>query len=120
MTSDIPVFIIQASYLPIHGYLSLSVCLLGTVFNMVNMLVLTHKDMRMNPINIILTGIAVADCLVMVEYVPSNIHMYLLDYQLREKEEKVSFTKNSYTPRNYFSFLIPGQFSSCSTPTSAS
>ena len=42
---------------------------------MVNMLVLTHKDMSMNPINIILTGIAVADCLVMMEYIPFNIHI---------------------------------------------
>ena len=82
----------QAAYLPIHGYLALAVCLLGTAFNMVNMLVLTHKDMRLNPINIILTGIAVADCLVMVEYIPFNIHMYLLDDQMREKEEKVSYT----------------------------
>ena len=58
---------------------------------MVNILVLTHKDMKSNPINLILTGIAVADCLVMLEYIPFNIHMYLLDDQLRLKEEKVIF-----------------------------
>ena len=82
--------ILQDAFLPVHWYLSMAVCLLGTAFNMVNMLVLTHKDMRSNPINLILTGIAVADCLVMLEYIPFNIHMYLLDDQLREKEEKVN------------------------------
>ena len=65
---------------------------------MVNMLVLTHKDMRLNPINIILTGIAVADCLVMVEYIPFNLHMYLLDDQMRVKEEKVRFTNLKQIP----------------------
>ena len=60
-----------------------------------NILVLTHKDMRSNPINLILTGIALADCLVMMEYIPFTIHMYLLDGQMREKEEKVSHTMTS-------------------------
>ena len=65
---------------------------------MVNLLVLTNKDMRLNPINIILTGIAVADCLVMVEYIPFNIHMYLLDDQMREKEEKVRYKNLKQIP----------------------
>ena len=60
----------QDGYLPFHGYLALLVCCMGTLFNLLNILVLTHKDMRSNPINLILTGIAVADCLVMVEYIP--------------------------------------------------
>ena len=57
---------------------------------MVNIMVLTHKDMRTNPINLILTGIALADCLVMVEYIPFSIHMYLLDDQNRDVDEKVT------------------------------
>ena len=81
----------QASYLPLHGYLALVVCILGTFFNLINILVLTHKDMRSIPINLILTGIAVADCLVMVEYIPFTIHMYLMDGQKRDREERVSF-----------------------------
>ena len=68
----------------------MAVCILGTAFNIVNMVVLMHRDMRSNPINLILTGIAVADCLVMVEYIPFNIHMYLFDTNNREREEKVS------------------------------
>ena len=71
----------QEHYEPIHGYLALAVCAVGTLFNLINILVLTHKDMRRNPINLILTGIAVADVLVMLEYVPFAVHMYLLKYQ---------------------------------------
>ena len=65
------------------------VCIFGTLFNIANILVLTHKDMKKNPINMILTGIAVADCLVMVEYIPFTIHMYLLTHIERQQEEKV-------------------------------
>ena len=68
----------------------MSVCILGIMFNIANILVLTHKDMKNNPINMILTGIAVADCLVMVEYIPFSIHMYLLKDIEREQEEEFS------------------------------
>ena len=79
----------KAVYLPAHGYVALAVCIVGTIFNMVNIMVLTHKDMRTIPINLILTGIAVADCLVMLEYIPFSIHMYLLDDKNRDVDEKV-------------------------------
>ena len=71
------IILFQDGYISIHGYLVLLVCTVGTLFNLVNIVVLTHKDMRGNPINIILTGIAVADCLVMCEHVPFAFHMYL-------------------------------------------
>ena len=64
------------------------VCILGTLFNLANILVLTHRDMR-NPVNMILTGIAVADCLVMLEYIPFTIHMNLLDTKEREVQDEV-------------------------------
>ena len=80
----------QELYVPLHGYLSLGVCLVGTAFNMVNLMVLTSKNMRSNPINLILTGIAVADCLVMMEYIPFTINMYLMNTQGKDKEERVS------------------------------
>ena len=76
-------------YEPIHGYLAVIVCVMGTVFNMMNILVLTHKDMRANPINLLLTGIAVADVMVMVEYIPFAVHMYLFQGASRSMEEKV-------------------------------
>ena len=46
----------QEFYHPIHGWLAMLVCVLGTLFNLANILVLTHRDMR-NPVNMILTGI---------------------------------------------------------------
>ena len=84
---------LQDLYLPVHGHLSLYVCILGCLFNAANILVLTHKDMRTNPINMILTGIAVADCLNMLEYIPFNIHMYLLDREARLPEDMVRTEK---------------------------
>ena len=73
-----------------HGHLAMAVCILGILFNLANILVLTHKDMRLNPINMILTGIAIADCLVMIEYIPFTIHMYLLKDSERSQEERVN------------------------------
>ena len=64
------------------------VCILGTLFNLANILVLTHRDMR-NPVNMILTGIAVADCLVMIEYIPFIIHMRRLNDSEIPKAETV-------------------------------
>ena len=78
----------QEFYHPIHGWLAMLVCVLGTLFNFANMLVLTHRDMR-NPVNMILTGIAVADCLVMIEYIPFMIHMRRLDDDDIPKAETV-------------------------------
>ena len=75
--------------MPIHGQLAMAACSLGTFFNIANIVVLTHRDMRLNPINMILTGIAVADCLVMIEYIPFTIHMYLFQDWDRDQEEKV-------------------------------
>ena len=69
------------------------VCVLGTLFNLANILVLTHRDMR-NPVNMILTGIAVADCLVMLEYIPFTIHMNLLDTKERKVQDEVRHKKN--------------------------
>ena len=73
-----------------HGYLAVTVCILGTFFNMINILVLTHKDMRSNPINLLLTGMAVADMMVMLEYIPFALHMYLFQDSSRSLQEKVS------------------------------
>ena len=110
----------QALYEPLHGYLAIGVCILGTIFNMVNILVLTHKDMRTNPINLLLTGIAIADMLVMLDYIPFAIHMYLFQGLSRTMEEKVRlslFILIKYFP---FSFLTTGEYSSCFMETSPS
>ncbi|XP_023346816.1 sex peptide receptor isoform X2 [Eurytemora carolleeae] len=83
--------VLRDGYKPIHGYLGLVVCILGTLFNLMNVLVLSHKDMRGNPINLLLTGIAVADVMVMLEYIPFVVHMNLLDEDSRPVEDKYSW-----------------------------
>ncbi|XP_049765773.1 G-protein coupled receptor dmsr-1-like [Schistocerca cancellata] len=67
----------HAGYKQVHGYFSLLVCVFGSVANSLNIAVLTRREM-VSPTNSILTGLAVADLLVMVEYVPYALHMYLL------------------------------------------
>lgn len=67
-----------------HGIISLLVCLFGSVANGLNIAVLTRREMA-SPTNAILTGLAVADLLVMLEYIPFALHMYLLTRPVSEK-----------------------------------
>ena len=88
--------LLQEFYHPIHGWLAMLVCILGTLFNLANILVLTHRDMR-NPVNMILTGMAVADFLNNFEYIPFTAHMNLLDTEARSIEDEVSGEQQSQT-----------------------
>lgn len=63
-------------YSQMHGWFSLFVCIFGSIANILNILVLTRREMR-SPTNIILTGLAVADLLVMIDYIPYAFHLYL-------------------------------------------
>ncbi len=65
------------SYKKIHGYTSLAVCSFGTIANILNLIVLTRPDMK-TPTNLILTGLAFADLLNMVEYIPFVIYSNFL------------------------------------------
>lgn len=67
---------IAEEYSTIHGYISLIVCHFGSVANVINIAVLSRKEMR-SPTNAILTGLAIADLLVMLDYIPYACHMYL-------------------------------------------
>lgn len=71
-------------YKEYHGYLSLMVCLFGTVANLLNIVVLTRKDMSCSPVNRILAGLAVADMFVMVEYIPFSYYYSII---LPKKQE---------------------------------
>lgn len=62
-------FVSLFRYKHIHGYLSLTVCILGCIANVLNVIVLTRREIR-SPTNAILTGLAVADFLVMIDYIP--------------------------------------------------
>lgn len=63
-------------YVFIHGWASILVCVFGSIANSLNIAVLTRKEM-ISPTNAILTGLAVADLLVMLEYIPYAVHSYL-------------------------------------------
>lgn len=76
-----------SAYRHVHGYASLLVCLFGSVANILNIAVLTRREMS-SPTNAILTGLAVADLLVMLEYIPFACHMYLPQ---RPRRERYSF-----------------------------
>ena len=56
---------------------------------MVNLIVLSHKDMRLTPFNRLLAGLAVADCLLSMEYIPFSLHMNIWDPESRDQQERV-------------------------------
>lgn len=66
-----------------HGYISIVVCVFGTVANLLNVIVLTRKDIACAPINRILTGLAVADMLLMMEYMTFAYYYHIeLPYKM--------------------------------------
>ncbi|KAL8621647.1 hypothetical protein ACOMHN_036880 [Nucella lapillus] len=65
-------------YWHLHGYISLALCIYGVITNIINISILTKKSM-VNPINCLLTGIAVADMITMSSYIPFVLHFYLLN-----------------------------------------
>ncbi|RWS26582.1 sex peptide receptor-like protein, partial [Leptotrombidium deliense] len=94
-------------YLPIHGYLSLTVCVFGTITNILNIIVLTslvnrlivvfrflRKEME-SATNKILTGLAVADMLVMIDYIPFAIHNFIKTHE--SEVDKFSLPWTVYT-----------------------
>lgn len=74
--------IVKEYVLNYHCYVAVAVCIFGTVANVFNIAVLTSKDMYPAPINKILTGLAVADILVMIEYVPFAFYRHV---ELRQR-----------------------------------
>lgn len=65
-----------ASYRQWHGHISILVCVFGCLANLLNLIVLTRKGM-ISPTNAILTGLALADLLNMIEYIPYAFFMYI-------------------------------------------
>lgn len=62
-------------YQPIHGYSASFVCAFGIVANILNIIVLTRKNM-ISSTNCILSGLAVSDGLTMAAYLPYALHFY--------------------------------------------
>ncbi|CAH8565018.1 unnamed protein product [Heterobilharzia americana] len=62
----------------IHGPLSLAVCTFGIPANLVNIIVLTRKELAQTATNHLLLWLAVADLLLMAMYAPSLHHFYII------------------------------------------
>lgn len=60
-----------------HPYFAIAVCIFGTIANILNIIVLTRKDMISVPINRILTALAITDMILMVEYIPFAYYYHL-------------------------------------------
>uniref|UniRef100_A0A158Q8V0 G_PROTEIN_RECEP_F1_2 domain-containing protein n=1 Tax=Elaeophora elaphi TaxID=1147741 RepID=A0A158Q8V0_9BILA len=66
-------YAIHAFYKPIHTYLSIVICILGAMCNFCNIVVLTRKRMR-TPVNMILTGMACCDTVVLFSNLVYTTH----------------------------------------------
>ncbi|XP_071057698.1 G-protein coupled receptor dmsr-1-like [Onthophagus taurus] len=98
------------SYREIHGYLSVLVCIFGSVANILNICILTTREMRW-PTNFILTGIAVADLFVMLVYIPFASHQYL-NSKPTHHSDNYSYSWVVYL-KFYASFSLIFHFISC-------
>ena len=63
-------------YKDYHGYLAAVVCAFGILANILNIVVLTRKNM-ISATNCILTGLAISDGLTMVAYLPFALRFYV-------------------------------------------
>lgn len=86
-------FILFHSYSNIHGIVCLLVCIFGSIANTLNIVVLTRREMR-SPTNAILTGLAIADLLVMLDYMPYAI--YMSPYMQFSREERLTYSWSWY------------------------
>lgn len=59
---------VMSNYKVMHGQISIIVCVFGSIANILNICVLTSKKMRSST-NMVLTGLAIADLLVMIDYI---------------------------------------------------
>jgi hypothetical protein len=67
------------TYGAVHGYTSLVLCLFGSLMNVLNLVVLTRREM-VSPTNLILSALALADLLNMIEYIPFVLFMKILSH----------------------------------------
>lgn len=66
----------RTTYILYHGYISVVICIFGIIANILNIVVLTRREM-ISSTNAILTGLAVSDMLVMVAFIIYSIHYYV-------------------------------------------
>ncbi|XP_065572118.1 G-protein coupled receptor dmsr-1-like [Artemia franciscana] len=78
------------AYRPYHGYISLIVSILGVILNSFVILILRDKKLR-SPFYSLLSALAIADSLVMLEYIAWCIHFYEL-FSIRNLEDIHTFS----------------------------
>ncbi|XP_058121989.1 G-protein coupled receptor dmsr-1-like [Anopheles ziemanni] len=78
----------HTSYARVHGLVCLVVCVFGSIANTLNIVVLTRREMR-SPTNAILTGLAIADLLVMLDYMPYALNS--IPYLRLSREERLTY-----------------------------
>ena len=64
-------------YQQYHGYASFLVCLFGIAANLINITVLTRRNMT-SPTNFILTALAVSDLMTMISYLPYAVYFHFV------------------------------------------
>ena len=64
-------------YQGVHGYISIVVCIIGVVSNIMNIVVLTRRNM-ITSTNYILTALAIADMFTMLSYLPYSLYFYCI------------------------------------------
>ncbi|CAH1129876.1 unnamed protein product [Ceutorhynchus assimilis] len=79
------------TYAEYHPYCAVLVCILGIITNCLNIIVLTRKDMATAPINRILTALAWADMLLMLEYIPFTVYD-----KLDSQEKELTYNGAAY------------------------
>ncbi|XP_052872748.1 G-protein coupled receptor dmsr-1-like [Anopheles cruzii] len=78
----------HTSYAKVHGMVCLLVCIFGSIANTLNIVVLTRREMR-SPTNAILTGLAIADLLVMLDYMPYAVNS--VPYLRVSREDRLTY-----------------------------
>ncbi|XP_050093964.1 G-protein coupled receptor dmsr-1-like [Anopheles aquasalis] len=78
----------HTSYAKVHGMVCLLVCIFGSIANTLNIVVLTRREMR-SPTNAILTGLAIADLLVMLDYMPYAVNS--VPYLRLSREQRLTY-----------------------------
>lgn len=66
-------------------------CIFGCIANGLNIVVLTRREMR-SPTNAILTGLAIADLLVMIDYIPYAFIGYILPQMNISREKLLAYS----------------------------
>jgi len=81
-------------YRQYHGFLATAVCVIGIVANIINIIVLSQKNL-LSATNCILTGLAVSDGLTMTAYIPFALRFYVV-YGLEANPERNSLAAIQY------------------------